>query len=289
MKKIISIILVALLTMSNTVQSNANTDQKVVAILDTYVDSSISDRIIHEVCTVLNSSCLNNSSFMEGKGAANVLPSDLSAKGIEHGPQMAAIALQANPNTKVVFIRIHNVNRYPNLNAIYASDDSIAEALKWVVKNASKYSIDSVSISQARTNFPKGSCPKNESIESSVQSLKMMSIPVFAGAGNRGWWDRTAFPACSTDVIGVGSSGKKFILGTSNMGIGVDFYSLGTVQLKSLNNILVVGTSVATAHIASVWINKYSGTWQEQYALANLSKSKVTQLKGKQEFIFIDN
>lgn len=289
MKKIISIILVALFTMSNTVQSNANTDQKVVAILDTYVDSSISDRIIHEVCIVLDKSCLNNSSFMEGKGAANVLGTDLTARGIAHGPQMAATVLQANSNTKIVFIRIHNVHRYPTFNAIYASDDSIANGLEWVTANASKYSIDAVSISQARTNFQKGTCPRNTRIETSVQQLKTMSIPVFAGVGNGGWWDRTGFPACSTDVIGVGASSTTKSMAFSNMGAGVDFFSIGSLKLSALNNINVSGTSVATAYIASVWVNKYSGTWENQYASANSTTARIVDISGKHSFVFINN
>jgi len=289
MKKLFVIIFAAFLVVGFNVKSDASTDEKVVAILDTYVDSSISDRIIYEVCVVLNTSCLNNSSFMEGKGAANVLRTDLSAKGIEHGPQMAATALQANPNTKIVFVRIHNIHRYPTFNAIYASDESIANGLRWVSENAQKYSIDSVSISQARTNFASGTCPKNTKIEQYVQSLKSLSIPVFAGAGNGGWWNRTGFPACSTDVIGVGSSNSSVTLGTSNMGVGVDFYSIGTIQLSNLNNIRVTGTSVATAYIASVWINKFFGTWQNQYDLANGSTIMVTHTRSGQKFKLIDN
>ena len=288
MKKFFIVFFAVLFAGSTAITSNATEDQKVVAILDTYVNSLMSDRIIHEVCSVLDRSCLNNSSFMEGKGAANVLPSDLTAKGIEHGPQMAATALQANPNTKIVFIRIHNVHRYPTFNAIYASDESIARGLKWVSENASKYSIDSVSISQARNNFAKGICPNNTEVSKYVQLLKSMSIPVFAGAGNGGWWDRTGFPACSTDVIGVGSSNGEFVLGTSNMGLGVDFYSIGTIQLPQLNNIRVSGTSVATAYIASVWVNKFSGSWDEQYVSANNSNTTVKHRSGKQ-FIFIGN
>jgi hypothetical protein len=289
MKKFFIVFFVIFFSVANIAYSNANNDQKVVAILDTYVDSSMSDRIIYEVCVVLDRSCLNNSSFMEGRGAANVLPTDLTAKGIDHGPQMAATALQANPNTKIVFVRIHNVHRYPKFNAIYASDESIANGLRWVSENAQKYSIDSVSISQARTNFASGTCPKNTQIEQYVQSLKSLSIPVFAGAGNGGWWNRTGFPACSTDVIGIGSSNSSVTLGTSNMGVGVDFYSIGTIQLFNLNNIRVTGTSVATAYIASVWANKFFGTWQNQYDLANSSTTMVTHTRSGQKFKLIDN
>ena len=288
MKKFFIVFFAVLFAGSTAITSNATQDQKVVAILDTYVDSSMSDRIIYEVCSVLDRSCLNNSSFMEGKGAANVLPSDFTAKNIGHGPQMAATALEANPNTKVVFIRIHNVHRYPTFNAIYASDESIARGLQWVVNNAEKFSIDSVSISQARHNFAKGTCPTNSKIEASVQSLKSMSIPVFAGVGNGGWWNRTGFPACSTDVIGIGSSNGEVVLGTSNMGLGVDFYSIGTIQLPQFNNIRVNGTSVATAYIASAWINKFSGSWDEQYASANNSTTTVKHRSGSQ-FVFIGN
>lgn len=289
MKKFFIVFFAVLFAGSTAITSNATQDQKVVAILDTYVDSSISDRIIHEVCIVLDRSCLNNSSFMEGKGAANVLLSDLTAKGISHGPQMAVTALQANPNTKIVFIRIHNVHRYQTFNAIYASDESITNGLKWVAENASKYSIDAVSVSQARHNFANGTCPQNNALETHVQALKSMSIPVFAGVGNGGWWNRTGFPACSTDIIGVGASNTEVVLGTSNMGSGVDFYSIGTIQLSLLNNIRVTGTSVATAYLASVWINKFSGSWLSQYFAASSLTTMVKHSRSTQQFIFINN
>lgn len=72
------------------------------------------------------------------------------------------------------------------------------------------------------------------------------------------------------------------------MGAGVDFFSIGTIQLPYFNNIRVTGTSVATAYLASVWINKFSGTWEEQYASANASTTMVKHRSGKL-FTFIGN
>lgn len=289
MKKIIVSTVAAFLTFASSYSSHGAIDEKVVAVLDTYVNSAITKQVIHEVCTTTNKSCLNGSNFMEGVGAANVLQSDLSANGIQHGQYMASTVAQANPNTKIVFIRIHNVNRYKDFNAIYANDESIIRGLKWVYENAQKYSIDAVSISQARHNFPQGTCPKNINLDSYVSKLKDMSIPVFAGVGNGGWWNRTGFPACADNVIGVGSSSDKYTMGTSNMGDKVDFFSIGYVQLKSLNNIGVSGTSVATAYISSVWVNKFSGSWDAQYSTANSEKTRVSDRSGKLSFIFINN
>lgn len=289
MKKIIALVLTLTLLNSFYPSAQANEDIKVVAILDTQVDSSMSDRIIHEVCITTNRSCLNNQNFMEGKGAAGVLPAHLSINGMNHGQQMAATALQANQNTKIVFIRIYETKRGSNLDKIGSSTQHIALGLKWVYENAEKYSIDAVSISQANTTLESDktkTCPVHANASFYISKLKSMNIIVFAAAGNGGWWTKLYFPACSSDVIGVGAtnySGNN-IWALTNMGSNVDFFSIGVLSLTYLNNIQVQGTSVASAYLASVWINKFTGTWSEQYKMAELVQARVGG-----SFIFINN
>lgn len=268
MKKLI-VLLLSLPMILIAIPANSNTDEKVIAIIDTYVDSSKFNNIIHEVCITTNKSCLNNDNFMEGKNAANVLPTDLTAKDIEHGHEMARIATMANESTKIVFIRIANINRWPNFNAIHRSDLHLALALKWINENYSKYSIDAVSISQARINFPQGTCPINIEMSSYINNLYNNNVLTFAGVGNWRRHNHTAFPACLDNVIGIGATDlRKNVYHFSHTGIGVDFYGLGRIMVDDK---AVLGTSVATPHVASIWINKFKGSPSEQYEQASNS------------------
>lgn len=290
MKKLIAFVLALTLLNSFYTSAQANEDVKVVAILDTQVDSSMSNRIIHEVCITLNRSCLNNTNFMEGKGAAGVLPAHRSIVGMEHGQQMAATALQANQNTKIVFVRIYETNRGSKGNLSGSSNQHIALGLEWVYKNAQKYSIDAVSISQENANKDK-TCPINQAATFYISNLKAMNIFVFAAAGNGGWWNKPVFPSCVSDVIGVGATNANGddVWGQSNMGSYVDFFSIGEISLLNLNNIKPAGTSVASAYLASVWINKFSGTWSDQYKMAQLLETKVIQKRSGDKYPFINN
>ena len=55
--------------------------------------------------------------------------------------------------------------------------------------------------------FAQGSCPTSTypQLTAAVETLKAANVPVLAGVGNNGKVNYTAYPACSTDVIGVGA------------------------------------------------------------------------------------
>ena len=228
-------------------------DQKVIAIIDSAMDSTKNPSIIHEVCITIKT-CPNGTSFQEGPGSANV--SDWKIKGIDHGYNITQAANQIAPNVKIVFIRISDVHVYPTFSAIHNSGQSLSRALEWVSQNASRFSIDAVSISQSRSNFLAGTCPTDVVFSSAVQKLKLNTVPVYAATGNDSKKTQVGFPACVTDVIGVGATTPTGAIASyTNSGPGMDMTFRGDARVKAYGgwDITIVGTSVATpALVASL-------------------------------------
>jgi len=141
MKKAVGIVvsmLVVVFLQPYTAQAN---DQKVIAIIDTAMDSNKNASVIHEVCiTTLTVNdparyCPNGTQFQEGKGAANVR--DWTISGIDHGFNIAQVATNIDPNVKIVFIRISEIT---SARTIHNHGKSLANAVKWVSDNASRFS-----------------------------------------------------------------------------------------------------------------------------------------------------
>lgn len=211
MKKALLALLSALLVIT-AIQPVQAQDQKVLVIIDDAINSNNFPSIIHEVCytTVRNMSCPNGKFFMEGKGAA-------SAPGTKqfHGDAMVKTALSTNPNIKIIFIRVYNVNATGSATTP-SNGSTILSALNWVNQNASIYSIDAVSISLSgiRTDVK----TKVQSLHigctdpsilnpftSQADQLNAKNIPTFAATGNDGSSTLVGFPACVPGFIGVGT------------------------------------------------------------------------------------
>jgi hypothetical protein len=237
-------------------------DQKVLAIIDTAIDSNEVKSVIYEACFTQNKSCPNNANFMEGSGSANSLgwPSSIQHP-VYHGHNMAQAALLSDPTIKIVFVRIANINSrdLASLNA----ELSLVQAVEWVSKNASKYSIDAVSISQAGSSRESlASCTTNASIINSVSALSVQNIPVFAATGNNSTLTAVqpvSFPACVSGVIGVGAvkSSLSGLANDTNRGVGLDIIAAGTASIlryKMTKVATVSGTSVSTQIAAALYV-----------------------------------
>lgn len=226
-------------------------DEKVLVIIDSAVDSSKIPGVIYEACFTSNQSCANGKSFIEGAGTANV--PNWNLKNIDHGYNITQAAKLVAPDVKIIFVRISDVFPTAFLNSGAALDS----AMKWVSENASKYSVDAVSISQSRINFTAGTCPTDLVFSSAVQSLKAQGIPVYAATGNDGRKDIIGFPSCVTDVIGVGATKPNGQLATyTNSGPGMDTVYRGDIVVTSYKNAAttVTGTSVATPMLSALYV-----------------------------------
>jgi hypothetical protein len=257
MKKAVGIVVTMLMVVFLQPTGAQAEDQKVIAIIDNAMDSNKNSSIIYEVCITQRNTCPNGTSFQEGKGAANV--SDWTIKNIDHGYNITQVANLVAPNVKVVFIRISDVNVFSTFSSIHNDGRSLSAALKWVSENASRFSIDAVSISQSRSNFTAGTCPVDNVFSSATQSLKLQGISVYAATGNEGKTNMVGFPSCVTDVVGVGATtASGAITRYTNRGPGMDATYRGDARVVAYRGfgLTISGTSVSAPAFAALEVNK---------------------------------
>lgn len=276
MKKVLLALLSATLLVTVTQPAQAQ-DQKVLAIIDSAINSNNFPAIIHEVCftapSILNrnheASCPNMQHFMEGKGSASATWPKSINDATYHGDSMVKAALATDPNLKIVFIRFNNVNRITGSNALGGTPEALAAAIDWVSKNSEKYSIDALSISQSGVSMDLKTGAKilhpactDAAITNSVSQINTKNIPVFAATGNDGLSNLVGFPACIPGVIGVGAMGSptQFEKAT-NRGPGLDMVAFGKVKITKYNgsSIDIAGSSGATVVTSASYVSKNTG------------------------------
>jgi len=235
-------------------------DEKVLAIIDTAINSDKIPAVIYEACFTqsLTMACPNGKTSMEGKRSASATWPTSVNNNTYHGDSMAKAAIAVNPNIKIVFIRVADVNNLGN-NVIRA--ESLISAIKWVSDNAEKYSIDAVSLSLSGSN--QNNCT-DQTTTNSVVSLASKNIPTFAATGNDGSKTTVGFPACVPGVIGVGASTEQFDGGVrlgetaTNRGPGLDVLTVGSIGITKYNgsSLTLSGSSGANVITASKYVSK---------------------------------
>lgn len=277
MKKLIIVALSAVLAVMAIEPAHAE-DQKVLAIIDTAIDSNKIPSVIYEACFTDSKAmaCPNGQKFMEGKGAARstVWPVSMLS-GLYHGHNVTQSALAINPGLKIVFVRISDITTTGNFTN---QPTSILSAIEWVANNADKYSIDSVSISQSfiRDTTLK-LCSDNRAVVS-VSSLNSKSIPVFAATGNDASTNKVGFPACINGVVGVGAfvPSANLLEKATNRGPGLDVVAQNSINVVRYNGTSVdfTATSAATPIAASLYLSKNT------YKTVDLFINSLTKVLG---------
>lgn len=273
MKKAILAVLSATLLLT-TAQGVHAEDQKVLAIIDTAVNSDKLPSVIYEAC-ITKSGCSNGQKFMEGKGAASApWPKDLNSPTY-HGDSMVKSALAVNPNVKILFVRYAEVTATGNsMN----TPEMLAAAIDWVSKNADKYSVDAVSISQSSISANNlARCVADTPTINAIAALNAKNIPTFAATGNDGSLTQIGFPACISGVTAIGSiASDSAFEKVTNRGPGIDGVSIGKTAITKYNGspIDVFGTSVANVKSAAAFLNQSNYATFNDY-LASLSKVNI--------------
>ena len=263
MKKLVIVALSAVLALMAVEPAHAQ-DQKVLAIIDTAVNSTQIPSVIYEACFTVNRSCPNGLAFMEGAGSANskVWPADIR-NATYHGQNMTQAAVLINPNIKIVFVRIADISAAGNSGQQPAS---LSSAIEWVSKNASKFSIDAVSISQSgisKNNLE--ACSSDVKTINAIASLNAQNVPTFAATGNNKSQIIVGFPSCVNGVIGVGALAAfpktptvyNNFDGMTNRGPGLDLVAPGNVAPRANQ------TSGATVFAAASYLKSNSITFSD--------------------------
>jgi hypothetical protein len=268
MKKLF-ILLSTISILFGTISGASATPPPTIVVIDTGIDMTnkfVSNKVVGEVCILVQNTCPNGSNFMEGTGSATLDPKLALDNGFYHGTQMAGIIAE-NSNANIIVIRIIGMNA--NGTRATSNVSVMEKSLQWVVDNKNKYNISVVSLSQViRTT---STCMSNKSIESNVATLKTLGVVVISASGNDSDYVRTSFPACLKDVVSIGATDPATIKGEypalySNF--SDDFYTLGTMNtyINAITKTRSVGTSNATALFASRWFKLDSSlSYQQKY------------------------
>jgi hypothetical protein len=289
MKKVLLSLLTIALAFTAIAPAQAQ-DERVLAIIDTAINSNNFPSIIHEVCFTTskssvpsqNMSCPNGELFMEGKGSASAPWPKSINNATYHGDTMVKAALTVNPGLKIVFIRFNDVTVSGNSRGDVRA---LTSAINWVSQNATKYSIDALSISQSSVSANNLSrCTTDTVTIGSVSSLNANNIPVFVATGNDKRIDVVGFPACVNGVVGVGALGNATQLEkATNTGPGLDMVSLGKVRVTKYNGSPTdtSGSSVATVVSAATYVNKNTFKSFGEYlsALPKISIDNVSYIR----------
>jgi len=279
MKKVVGLLLVALVAVF---LPSASANQKpAIAIIDTAIDTSAVN-VIHEVCLMEEKRCPNKQAYMEGPGAATLPLDQLYKNMFDHGTQMTAVAKNINPDVNIVFIRMIPMTNSGTLG-IY-TDNTINEALKWVINNKTKFNIVATSVSFGTNSFKKPApnyCTVTKitpSLRNNIITLQNMGVGTMFAAGNKYDKTRVDYPSCINEAISVGAVGERGnIENYSNSGAELDFYALGTYDVLGRRS---MGTSPATAALAAFWAKNYQGSYQATYDyLKSVSKDLVVTVK----------
>lgn len=263
-KKLISaLIAVTLITPATISSANAEAPVPTLAILDTGLDSSIpsiKDKLVYEACVLEWASCANGQSFMEGPGAASLPSNVITKNGFDHGTLMTSVAIQSNPNMKIVFVRV--IGHTPSAGRQIVNETALSKAFEWVYNNKSKFNIQAISFSQGkRDNLGKTTdyCPKSAKMRSVISNLLSIGVPTFAATGNNRDYLKIDWPSCIQDTISVGGTSEngEIAIYSNTDPVLMDFVAIGVLDdVIGVGNVKsrIAGTSVSTQVAAANWI-----------------------------------
>jgi len=282
------------LTMVVPSTSHANIKNRTVtvptlAILDTALDTSIpsiKEKLVYEVCILEWTTCPNGQSFMEGPGASHLPLSSITKNGFDHGTQMASVAIAANPNMNIVFVRV--IGQNINFDRQITGEKTVYSALDWVYANKDKFNIQAVSMSLGDSNAAGAGhyCPVTPNTQQSIKNLLSAGIPTFFPTGNGRNYNRIDWPSCIPESFAIGAGSRNGIELSSNSDqLLTDFYALGNAKAIYPGNVVknASGTSVSTQIAASQWIvlkqSKPGYTVQQITDLISKTSTKITRGK----------
>ncbi len=255
--------IIALVAAGFTPAAQANL-QKTLVIIDSGIAAELpfaKEMLIDEACFIEYGKCPNGQSTMFGKGAASLPVARVNHKAMHHGTQMASVAYQIDPSTKLVMIRIVGMSEKGFANSY--TTRAVTKALNWVNLNAERLNVGAVSLSIGR-RYKESSCPIESELQSQVQQLAAINIPVVAATGNGSNKFKVDYPACVPEVLAIGATDRRYtikaiqgwvypIMLISNSGPDLDFYTLGRFPTTDIygQQALSIGTSSATVAFAA--------------------------------------
>lgn len=264
MKKLISLSVVIALAAAGITPAAQAATPKTLVIIDSGIASNlpwVQQMLVEEACFIEYGKCPNGQSTMIGKDAASLDISRIKGQSFSHGTQMASVAYEIDPTTKLVMIRIVGMSDKGFANSY--TTRAVTRALNWVNENSERLNVGAVSLSVGRA-YKDASCPIEAELQTQVRNLLNRNIPVIAATGNGSNKSKVDYPACVPEVIAVGATGRRYtikalqgwvypIMLISNQGPDLDLYALGRYTTTDAfgQRSISIGTSSATAAFAT--------------------------------------
>ena len=264
MKKLSIALTIAVIVAAGITPAAQAVTPKTLVIIDSGISADlpwVKEMLVEEACFIEFGRCPNGLREMTGKGAAALPISIIKAKAMSHGTQMASVAYEIDPTTKLVMIRI--VGMSDNGFANSYTTRAVTRALNWVNENAERLNVGAVSLSVGRA-YKEASCPIEAELQTQVRNLLSRNIPVIAATGNGSNRVKVDYPACVPEVIAVGATDRRYtvkpiqgwvypIMLMSNQGPDLDLYALGRYTTTDAfdQKSVSMGTSSSTAAFAT--------------------------------------
>lgn len=226
MKKL-AVIVAALFAFVGIAPAQANA-QSAVAIIDVNFESQLIDGQVTEICITAISVCNSTAS-----------PRNASQfKAFNHGTIMADIARAHNPSAPLFLLESGTTKTG------VVTGNELLNALNWVVANASKHNIKTVSFSYNAGNGSRcvPSSPgvnintAHANIVRAIASLKASGIKFYASSGNHVRGNQVDYPACISDTVAVGSDVYTGSMQLSDIVLSGSTYT--STKLKSVRTAL---------------------------------------------------
>ena len=264
MKKLISLFAVIALAAAGITPAAQAATPKTLVIIDSGIAADlqwVQQMLVDEACFIEYGKCPNGQNTMFGKGAASLDVARIKHKAMSHGTQMASVAYEIDPSTKLVMIRVVGMSDKGFANSY--TTRAVTKALNWVNENAERLNVGAVSLSVGRS-YKEATCPIEAELQTQVRNLLIRNIPVIAATGNGSNRLKVDYPACVPEVFAVGATDRRYtvraiqgwvypIMLNSNQGPDLDLYALGRYTTTDAlgQKSVSMGTSSATAAFAT--------------------------------------
>lgn len=298
MKKLISLFVVVALAAAGITPAAQAATPKTLVIIDSGIAADLSwvqQMLVDEACFIEYGKCPNGQSTMFGKGAAALQVTRIKDKAMSHGTQMASVAYEIDPSTKLVMIRIVGMSEKGFANSY--TTRAVNKALNWVNENAERLNVGAVSLSVGRS-YKEASCPIEAELQAQVRNLLNRNIPVVAATGNGSNKLKVDYPACVPEVIAVGATDRRYttkaiqgwvypIMLISNQGSDLDLYALGRYTTSDAfgQKSVSMGTSSATVAFATYVVKQLNLGLAYTDVMAKVRASLVNAYRTVTDFL----
>ncbi len=288
-------------------------DGTTVAVIDSGINSShpylmngTTKKVIAEGCFTtpyptqsFQSPCPGNapmsitSPSVTGAGAACTYVD--AAFGCDHGTHVAGVVAGqpgtpgfgelsgVAPNTKIIAVQVFGYKSDIKLVTSLTSD--IINSMKWLYNRRADFpDLSAVNISIAGVKKFAANCDADDASQqamfAAVQALRDVGIATIVSAGNYGWNDGIASPACLSNVVGVGASddatGARGLF--SNISPAISLFAPGAGILSAYPTFpstpkLESGTSQAAPAVAGAW-----ALLRQKYPKTDATPKSVTDI-----------